>query len=126
MKISYNWLKDFVDFGIEPYDLAEKLTLVGFEVEEVVKKSLDFPNIVIGKVLKREQHPNADKLTVCQVAVNGGEPLSTQQDGSDPNSRIHGFLKHSFFIADDHIRRTHVDHFLQTVISIKDAAVKIV
>lgn len=76
MKISCNWLNDFVDFDIEPYDLAERLTLVGFEVEEVIKKSLDYPHIVIGKVLKREQHPNADKLTVCQVAVNGGEPLS--------------------------------------------------
>lgn len=76
MKVSYNWLKDFVDFDLDPYVLAEKLTLVGFEVEEVIAKRLDYPGIVVGKVLKREQHPDADKLSVCQVTVSGGEPLS--------------------------------------------------
>jgi phenylalanyl-tRNA synthetase beta chain len=76
MKVSYNWLKDFVEFDIDAFTLAEKLTLVGFEVEDVIKKSLDYPGIIVGKVLKKERHPNADKLTVCKVGVNGGDLLT--------------------------------------------------
>ncbi len=75
MKASYNWLKDYVDLELNPYELGEKLSLIGFEVEEVIEQRLDFPNVVVGKVLKVEKHPNADKLTLCQVDV-GGEVLS--------------------------------------------------
>jgi phenylalanyl-tRNA synthetase beta chain len=75
MKVSYNWLKDFVKFDIDALTLAEKLTLVGFEVEEVLKKSLDYPGIVVGKVLTTDKHPDADKLTVCKVNVNGEKML---------------------------------------------------
>ncbi len=76
MKFSYNWLKEFVDVNLSPRELAEALTMAGFEVEEVVEQRLDYPNVVVGKVLKVEKHPNADKLTVCQVSVNGDRPLN--------------------------------------------------
>ena len=76
MKISYNWLKEFVDIEMDAETLAERLSLVGFEVDEVKTQSLDIPGIVIGKVLSREKHPNADKLSVCSVDVADGEPLS--------------------------------------------------
>ncbi len=75
MKASYNWLKDYVDLDLDPYELAEKLSLIGFEVEEVIEQRLDYPNVVVGKVLKVEKHPNADKLSLCQVDV-GGEVLA--------------------------------------------------
>ena len=75
MKISYNWLKDYLDLTIEPNKLAERLSLVGLEVEEVIEERLDFPNVVVGKVLTCEKHPNADKLTLCTVDV-GEERLS--------------------------------------------------
>lgn len=75
MKISYNWLKDYINLTVEPGELAERLSLVGLEVEEVVEKRLDFPGVVVGRVLTSEKHPNADKLHVCQVDV-GGEQLS--------------------------------------------------
>ncbi len=76
MKISYNWIKELVDFDISPDDLAEELSLVGFEVDGVDKKGLDFPNVVVGKVLKKEKHPNADKLSLCTVTTGGSENLS--------------------------------------------------
>ncbi|NOX37198.1 MAG: phenylalanine--tRNA ligase subunit beta [Calditrichaeota bacterium] len=69
MKVSYNWLKDYVDLDVDPYLLAEKLSLIGFEVEEVIERRLDFPHVVVGKVLQVTRHPNADKLSLCQVDV---------------------------------------------------------
>ena len=76
MKISYNWLKDFVDFDISPDDLAESLSMAGFEVDSVDKKGVNIENVVVGKVLKKEKHPNADKLSVCTVDVQNSEPLT--------------------------------------------------
>lgn len=76
MKISYNWLKEFVDVEMDAETLAERLSLVGFEVDEVKTQSLDISGVVIGKVLSREKHPNADKLSLCSVDVADGESLS--------------------------------------------------
>ncbi len=76
MKISYNWLKDFVDFDIAPDNLAESLSMAGFEVDSVDKKSVNIDNVVVGKVIKKEKHPNADKLSVCTVDVQNSEPLT--------------------------------------------------
>ncbi len=69
MKVSYNWLKDYVDLDLDPYRLAERLSLIGFEVEEVQERRLDFPNVVVGRVLQVQRHPNADQLSVCRVDV---------------------------------------------------------
>jgi len=76
MKISYNWLKDYLPLDTDPHLLAEKLSLVGFEVEDVIEKRLDFPNVVVGKVNQVEKHPNADKLTVCMVDAGTGPLLN--------------------------------------------------
>jgi phenylalanyl-tRNA synthetase beta chain len=67
MKVSYNWLKEYVDFDFTPDELSEHLTMVGFEVEEVIELVPRFENIIVGKVLTREKHPNADKLSICTV-----------------------------------------------------------
>lgn len=76
MKISINWLKDYVPIEVDPHLISEKLSLAGFEVEEVIEKRLDFPNIVVGKVVEVEKHPNADKLTVCKVDAGIGTDLN--------------------------------------------------
>ncbi|RMF57399.1 MAG: phenylalanine--tRNA ligase subunit beta [Calditrichaeota bacterium] len=75
MKISYNWLKEYVELSLSPEKLAEALSLVGLEVEEVIEKRLDIPGIVVGKVLKTEKHPNADKLTLCTVTIGESSEL---------------------------------------------------
>jgi phenylalanyl-tRNA synthetase beta chain len=76
MRISLNWLRELVDFSLTPEQLAETLTLAGFEVEDIEDRRTWADGVVIGKVLQREQHPNADKLSVCQVDVGSGEPLN--------------------------------------------------
>ena len=78
MKISYNWLQQFLKIDLEAEQVAEILTDLGLEVEgiekfESVKGSLD--GIVVGEVLTCEQHPNADKLSKTTVNVGGQEAL---------------------------------------------------
>ena len=68
MKITYNWLKEYIDFKETPQELADKLTAAGFEVEELIPLVKPFSGVVTGFVGKVEKHPNADKLSVCTVS----------------------------------------------------------
>ncbi len=67
MKISYNWLKEYIDIQISPEELVDRMTFAGIEVEAVEKKGEDLQNIVLAKILKKDSHPDADKLSVCKV-----------------------------------------------------------
>lgn len=69
MKISYNFLKDFVDINVSPEELAEKLSTSGFEVEEVIYQNEHLHDVYVGKITKMEKHKDADKLQVCTVDV---------------------------------------------------------
>ncbi len=69
MKASLNWLKEFVDIDVDVKTLCERLVSVGFEVEELIDLSEAFSGVFVGQILSVEQHPNADKLKVCQVNV---------------------------------------------------------
>ena len=76
MKVSYQWLKSYVDLhDISPADLAEKLTNSGVAVDIVEKVNVDLDKVVIGYVLERERHPEADKLSICKVDVGEEETL---------------------------------------------------
>jgi phenylalanyl-tRNA synthetase beta chain len=74
MRISLNWLRELVAFDESAQELAERLTLAGFEVEDIEDRSTWADGVVVGKVLVREKHPNADKLSVCQVDIGQDEP----------------------------------------------------
>lgn len=74
MRISLNWLRELVDINMTPEELADLLTMAGFEVEEIEDRRTWADGVVIGKVLQREQHPNADKLSVCQVDIGADKP----------------------------------------------------
>ncbi|BAD78450.1 phenylalanyl-tRNA synthetase [Synechococcus elongatus PCC 6301] len=76
MRISLNWLRELVQVDLEPEVLAEKLTLAGFEVEEIEDRRTWAAGVVVGRVLEREQHPNADRLSVCQVEIGQAEPVT--------------------------------------------------
>ncbi len=67
MKVSYNWLKEFIDLPLSPAETADKLTLIGLEEEESFEYGSSLPGVVVGEVLEAKQHPNADRLKVCQV-----------------------------------------------------------
>ncbi|MGM0839023.1 MAG: phenylalanine--tRNA ligase subunit beta [Bacillota bacterium] len=76
MLVSYNWLKDYVNVDdITLEDLAEKITRSGIEVEGVEVLNEGIQGVVIGHVLEKEQHPNADKLNKCLVDVGDEEPV---------------------------------------------------
>ena len=72
MKITYNWLKEFIDISdLSPQEIAEILTNVGIEVDSVRYAAENLEKVVTGKIEKIEKHPNADKLKICQVNVGG-------------------------------------------------------
>jgi phenylalanyl-tRNA synthetase beta chain len=73
MKVTLNWLKQYVDFPWTPEELLERLTMLGLEVEGMEKVSGEFEGIVVAEVLTRDKHPNADKLSLCRVADGRGE-----------------------------------------------------
>src|SRR5882757_5904395 len=73
MKVTLNWLKQYVDFNWSPEELTERLTMLGLEVEGVQKISAAFEGIVVAQVITRDKHPNADKLSVCRVNDGKGE-----------------------------------------------------
>ncbi|MFJ8237246.1 phenylalanine--tRNA ligase subunit beta [Ureibacillus sp. NPDC094379] len=74
MLVSLNWLKQYVDIdGLAPQELAEKITRSGIEVDAVIDRSQGMTNIVVGYVVSKEKHPDADKLNVCQVEVGEGD-----------------------------------------------------
>lgn len=78
MNISYNWLKDYLDFDLQPDEVAAALTSIGLEtggVEEVQTIKGGLEGFVIGEVLTCEEHPNSDHLHITTVNVGGAEPL---------------------------------------------------
>lgn len=77
MKISLNWLRDYADWNGDVSTLAETLTFAGVEVEDIKARGANFDKVVVGQIVKSEQHPNADRLSVCQV-----------NDGSDTPRQI--------------------------------------
>jgi len=78
MKVSYNWLKNYIKTDLSPEKMSEILTDTGLEVEglekvETIKGGLE--GVVIGEVLTKEKHPDADKLNITTVNIGEGEPL---------------------------------------------------
>src|SRR6185369_9942439 len=74
MNVTYNWLKEFVDFDLSPEMLADLLTMLGLEVEGMEKQGCGMDDVVVALVEEKRQHPNADKLSLCRVN-NGIEVL---------------------------------------------------
>ena len=75
MQISEAWLRELVNPPVTTEELVEQLTMAGLEVDSVEPAAAEFSGVVVGEVISMEQHSNADKLRVCQVAVGEAEPL---------------------------------------------------
>jgi len=75
MKVSGNWLNQYVAIRQSPEELAEMLTMGGLEVEDVEHIGFDPDGVVVGRVLEVRPHPNADRLTLCTVDLGNGEPV---------------------------------------------------
>ena len=74
MRVSFNWLKEYVDVPVTPEELAEKMTMSGVAVENIEYPGKGIEKIVTARIEKILPHPNADKLVICQINV-GSETL---------------------------------------------------
>ncbi len=87
MKISYNWLKEYVDINVTPEKVAELLTMHSFEIESVIYQGKGLENVVVGEVLEKKKHSDADRLNIVKVKVGsvadnrGSAPVRT---GAEP------------------------------------------
>lgn len=75
MLISNEWLKDYVDVEQDVQDLAERITRTGIEVDDLVDLTKDIKNLVVGHVISKASHPDADKLNICQVDIGEETPV---------------------------------------------------
>lgn len=73
MKISYNWLKEFIDLNITKEELVATLTMLGLEVDELIDLGAKYNKFFVGRVTSCQKHPNADKLTLCKVDIGSSE-----------------------------------------------------
>ena len=74
MKITLNWLREYVDVDSTPEELVHRLTMAGLEAESVEDLGARLSGIVVGRVLESDPHPKADRLSVCRVDVGRPEP----------------------------------------------------
>ena len=75
MRVSLSWLADLVETDMPVEELCERLDMTGTKVEAVHTLGEALDGVVIGQVLTRDQHPDADKLSYCTVDIGGPEPL---------------------------------------------------
>ncbi len=85
MKFTLSWLNEHLDTDASVADIADKLTMIGLEVEKVEDKGKALAPFTIARVVSAEQHPNADRLRVCMVDTGAGEPV--QVVCGAPNAR---------------------------------------
>jgi phenylalanyl-tRNA synthetase beta chain len=110
MKISLKWISDYIDLSnIEVEDLVDNLTMVGLEVEEVINME-EVKNVIVAKVVKKEKHPQADKLSLCIVSdgqeefqVICGAP-NVKENQFVPFAKIGAVLKDGFKIKKAKLR----------------------
>lgn len=75
MYLSLNWLREFTPYEGSAEDLAERLTMLGLEVEEISRPFAHLKDIVMGRVLEQKPHPRADRLSLCRVDMGGEQVL---------------------------------------------------
>ena len=88
MQFSESWLRSFCNPSLTTDELAHALTMAGLEVEEVTPAAPPFTGIVVGEIVTREKHPNADRLSVCTVNVGEHSTAPLQIVCGAPNARV--------------------------------------
>ena len=73
MKVPYSWLQDYVDINVSPKELGDKLTLTGSQLEELIVQGDTIDKVVTGKITSIVKHPDAEKLSICQVNIGNEE-----------------------------------------------------
>ena len=101
MRVPCSWLKEYVDFSENAHEVARLLLDVGIPVENVENDGADISGVVTCRIKEVEQHPNADRLRVCQVEIGEGQML--QIVTAAPNVRpgqITAVATHGAILAD--------------------------
>ena len=75
MNVTLNWLKTYIDFEFSPSELADRLTMLGVEVESIKQLGAELEGVTVGRVTSIRPHPNANKLVLCQVDTGETETL---------------------------------------------------
>jgi phenylalanyl-tRNA synthetase beta chain len=76
MKFAETWLREWVDPGLNAEELGHQLTMAGHEVDSIHTEGADLRDVVIAEVISVDKHPNADRLSVCQVSTGKGKPIA--------------------------------------------------
>ncbi|HEU4920373.1 MAG TPA: phenylalanine--tRNA ligase subunit beta [Candidatus Limnocylindrales bacterium] len=109
MRVPLSWLRDYVDVDLEPERLAERLTLLGMEVQKIEQWGSDWQNVVVGELLTVEPHPRADRLSLATVTLgDGGAPLEIVCGATNiaPGQRVPVALPGAVLPGDRRIERT--------------------
>ena len=93
MQFSEQWLRSYANPPYSSDELAARLTMAGLEVESVDPVAPPFSGVVVGEVTRVVPHPNADKLTVCEVEVGAGEILSIVCGASERGAGNQGAVR---------------------------------
>src|SRR6201989_2251827 len=72
MKFSVSWLREFVDLPNNPEDIAELLTGAGIETKNIEARGAKVDNVIVSQIIASSRHPNADRLSVCEVDDGSG------------------------------------------------------
>ena len=89
MRVSLQWLRELVACDLPAEELSERLSVAGFEVEDIEDLAARAAGVVVGHVQSREQHPNADKLSVCTVQIGAEEPLQIVCGAKNVRAGVH-------------------------------------
>jgi phenylalanyl-tRNA synthetase beta chain len=111
MKILLSWLEQYVDGQIDWPIIFDKLTQSGLEIESITKIAPDFSGVVVGEVLEKNKHPNADKLNVCKVKTSEEEVLEIVCGANNvevgikvPCAKLGAVLPNNFVITERKMR----------------------
>src|SRR3712207_6133380 len=126
MRVPLEWLAEYCDAGLEARELGERLTMTGTKLEAVHRHGVSaLQHFAVGKVLEAERHPDADRLSVCQVDVGNGEvrgivcgapnvaagqtvavagPGAVMPDGTKlKKAKLRGVESHGMILAEDEL-----------------------
>jgi phenylalanyl-tRNA synthetase beta chain len=92
MKVSYQWLSEWVSVPWEARELGERLTMAGFELERLEPAAPPFSKVIVAEIIEAAPHPQADKLRVCRVRTGSGEPLQIVCGASNARAGLRSAL----------------------------------
>lgn len=106
MKLSMNWLKDYVNADFDPKEYSDKLTMTGSKVEGFENPADQIKNVVVGKLISVEKHPDSDHLLICMVDIGKQEPVQivTGAQNVVPGALVPAALDDSYLPGGVHIK----------------------